>query len=199
MGDLTVDRSVRRALSSESRVSILKSVSVRRRTQSELARELNLASPTILQHLSILLESGLMEKIDEGRKWKYYQLTEKGRSLLGIEQRAVPVRSIILFAVALVFIVSSVYMLQFYQPQAAFGGEAQAGAANEQQPSAIPADAQTTAAPASDNMKLLAAPLPEQSLASPDPNTPIYYAMFVFGTLALLMALYVYWQNRQRE
>jgi len=71
-----------RALSAESRVEILKSLNERRMTLSELSKRLELESSTIKEHCMILAKADLIKQIDEGRKWKYYELTGKGKSLL---------------------------------------------------------------------------------------------------------------------
>ncbi|MEK6959024.1 MAG: winged helix-turn-helix domain-containing protein [archaeon] len=71
-----------KALSAESRVGILKNLNVRRMTLSELSKKLELESSTIKEHCMILAKADLIKQIDEGRKWKYYELTGKGKSLL---------------------------------------------------------------------------------------------------------------------
>ena len=50
--------------------------------QSELSFELNLSVPTVKEHLNALEQAGLVERHDEGRKWKYYSLTKKGKAVL---------------------------------------------------------------------------------------------------------------------
>ncbi len=70
-----------KALSSDSRTTILKLLNERNYTLTELASKLDMSSPTVKQHLNILLESDLIELIDEGRKWKYYSLTRKGKKI----------------------------------------------------------------------------------------------------------------------
>ena len=43
---------------------------------------LNLSVPTVKEHLNALEKVGLVERHDEGRKWKYYSLTKKGRAVI---------------------------------------------------------------------------------------------------------------------
>jgi DNA-binding transcriptional ArsR family regulator len=71
-----------RALSAGSRVGILKSLNERRRTLSELSQKLSLGNSTIKEHCDILVDAELIQQIDEGRKWKYYELTQKGKSII---------------------------------------------------------------------------------------------------------------------
>ncbi len=61
-------------LASETRWKILESLKERRKTVTELARELGLATSTVYEHLEKLERAGLVRKIDEGRKWKYYEV-----------------------------------------------------------------------------------------------------------------------------
>jgi DNA-binding transcriptional ArsR family regulator len=71
-----------KALSSESRVSILKNLNNRRMTLSELSKRLELENSTIKEHCNLLVRADLIKQIDEGRKWKYYELTNKGKTLI---------------------------------------------------------------------------------------------------------------------
>lgn len=80
--DVKLDRDVLRALSSDTRVDILKELSSRRFMQSELASSLALSVPTIKEHLAALEKAGLVQRHDEGRKWKYYSLTQKGKGVV---------------------------------------------------------------------------------------------------------------------
>jgi DNA-binding transcriptional ArsR family regulator len=60
----------------------LKSLDKRRKTLSELSKESGLSPPTVKEHLDCLRSAGLIKQKDEGHKWKYYELTLKGRSIL---------------------------------------------------------------------------------------------------------------------
>ncbi len=80
--EITLDKEVFKALAGDTRVSVLKSLLERRKTQSELAKELSLAAPTIKDHVDILQKAQLVREVDDGHKWKYIELTIKGKSLL---------------------------------------------------------------------------------------------------------------------
>ncbi|MEM4709416.1 MAG: winged helix-turn-helix domain-containing protein [Candidatus Diapherotrites archaeon] len=71
-----------KALASPTRTKILKALKERNYTATELATKLNLSTPTIKEHLNILEKTELIKAIDEGRKWKYYKLTEKAITML---------------------------------------------------------------------------------------------------------------------
>jgi len=86
---ITIDQQTFKALAAESRVHILKLLGKRRHTQSELSAELKLSVPTVKEHLEALEKAGLVNKYEEGYKWKYYGLTEKGKCLLDPERKKV--------------------------------------------------------------------------------------------------------------
>lgn len=79
---ITLTADTFKALAGEKRVQILKELGQRRKTQSEIAQKLGLSAPTVAEHLSLLEKAGLVHAIDEGRKWKYFALTEKGKEIL---------------------------------------------------------------------------------------------------------------------
>jgi len=80
--NVVLDEKSFKALSADSRVSILKNLTDRRRTLTELSQKLDLGGSTIKEHCEILVGADLIKQIDEGRKWKYYELTKKGRQLI---------------------------------------------------------------------------------------------------------------------
>lgn len=77
-----MDRETFKALASETRLDVLHALDNRRMTGSELARELELNKATVHEHLQILGATGLVAKLDEGRKWLYWELTWEGKKLL---------------------------------------------------------------------------------------------------------------------
>src|SRR3989338_1394850 len=81
--EITINRDVLKAIGADTRVDILKALVARQKTQSEIASELKLSVPTVLEHLDHLAQAGLVEKLEEGRKWKYYRLTDTGRKIIG--------------------------------------------------------------------------------------------------------------------
>jgi DNA-binding transcriptional ArsR family regulator len=79
---ITLDKSSFRALTSETRINIMKSLGRRRKTLSELSKEFNMSVSTIKEHLDVLCSAGLAVQKDDGHKWKYYELTKNGMSIL---------------------------------------------------------------------------------------------------------------------
>ncbi len=86
---ITLDKGTFKALASDTRIGILKSLGIRRKTLSELAKEHRMSVSTIKEHLDNLSNVGLVEQKDEGHKWKYYELTRKGRGVLNPEEKKI--------------------------------------------------------------------------------------------------------------
>ncbi len=79
---ITIDRKVFRSLASDTKIDILKSLDTKRKILSELAQELGMSVSTIKEHLDGLVKSDLIKQIDDGHKWKYYELTKTGNEIL---------------------------------------------------------------------------------------------------------------------
>lgn len=95
-----------KALASSTRIEILKKLSERNHTISELSRALNLSKPTVLHHMRILEDAGFIKRVEDGRKWVYYQLTERGKMILKL-------RRIKLVLSAMLFILPAALLLSF--------------------------------------------------------------------------------------
>lgn len=83
--EVLVSREMLKAMGAETRIRILKALKERQKTQSELASELGLSAPTILEHIDQLQKAGLVERVpeDRERKWKYYRLTKTSENMVG--------------------------------------------------------------------------------------------------------------------
>jgi DNA-binding transcriptional ArsR family regulator len=109
---MEIDRKTLKALAADTRLDILKSLGKRRKTPSELSKELNLAASTVIEHLNKLEEAGLIRKEETGHKWIYYNLTQKGSSLV---KPKVPTQFIIVLSLCIfVVIVGSLYYYANY-------------------------------------------------------------------------------------
>ncbi len=75
-----------RVLASDTRIEILKHLDESQLTVSDLSRKLDMNKATVHEHLTKLLEVGLVKKDDSPRKWVYYRLTWKGKNLLHPER-----------------------------------------------------------------------------------------------------------------
>lgn len=92
-----------KALSSDTRVEVLKVLSKSRKIAADLAKILDVTPSTMAEHLEKLEEAGLVQRIEDGHKWIYYEITRKGRNV--IEPR-IPIRLIITVFVGLAVAVS---------------------------------------------------------------------------------------------
>lgn len=107
--EIVLNRELLRAIGADTRIAILKALQERRKTQSELAAQLKLAGPTVLEHLQQLETTGLVEKMEEGRKWKYYRLTSSAERLLSRQR----VHAVVMLAVGLIAVIGIlVFVLQ---------------------------------------------------------------------------------------
>jgi len=82
MKTVKLGRRSMKALSQDTRVEIMKLLDERNHTQTEIAEALEMSAPSVKEHVEGLVKAGLIEKLEEGRKWKYFQLTQKGKAVL---------------------------------------------------------------------------------------------------------------------
>lgn len=109
-----------RALASETRKQILRSLAERNHRPSDLSRELGKDKSTIVQHLEVLNNAGLVERIErEGHKWIFYRLSKKAEAFFPNQRRRIA-----FFVLALIsllgafasFMISSQQAQQFRAP-----------------------------------------------------------------------------------
>ena len=98
---MEIDRQTLKALAADTRLNILKSLGKRRKTPSELSKELNLATSTVVEHLNKLEEADLIKREETGHKWIYYNLTEKGSALV---KPKIPMNFIIILGVCILVV-----------------------------------------------------------------------------------------------
>jgi len=105
-----MDREIRlsssefKALASDTRANIIKLLKERNHTLTEISKKLKMTAPTIKQHLGILKGADLVQELDEGRKWKYYELTRKGKNIFAAET---PVNILIVLSISIVALVQA--------------------------------------------------------------------------------------------
>lgn len=68
-----------KALSDRNRLRILKLLQVRSLCVCEITEVLGFSAPTISNHLSVLVKSGFLRSVKEGR-WVHYHLTREPKS-----------------------------------------------------------------------------------------------------------------------
>lgn len=110
---ILLDKNSFKALSAETRVNILKELNKRRKTLTELSVSIGLGASTIKEHLQILEEAELIVQVDEGRKWKYYELTKKGKTVLEPQETRIIITlgigTIAILALALILIQNPIF------------------------------------------------------------------------------------------
>lgn len=121
---MQVDRQTIRALSADTRITILKRLAERKKMPAELSKELELAPSTVVEHLQKLEHAGLVQKRETGHKWVYYEITRKGRDLTAGPQ--IPVNMIIALVLGIALTFAGVMNLYTGEPLA--GASAPAGA-----------------------------------------------------------------------
>ncbi len=92
---------------SSTRVKILNLLRSRPMTQSEIARALDLAKPTVKVHLDRLEREGLVARVESGRKWVYYKLTAEGAR--AVELRVA--KLIVTLSAAMVSFLAGIYRI----------------------------------------------------------------------------------------
>jgi len=92
MTKITLDRETFKALASDTRLDILKTLDGKNMGLNEIAKVTNLNKATLHEHLTKLHDAGLIKRNErDGHKWVYYKLTWKGESLLHPENAKIVV------------------------------------------------------------------------------------------------------------
>lgn len=144
---IRLDRKSFEALAGQTRVKILKSLLKRRKTLTELSHELGLSPSTTKEHLDVLVDSELAQQVDEGRKWKYYELTRKGRSIVQPHELKVWIVLGLSIIAAGAALFNLFYALQAPQADFAALGIGAAGASENAAPGDAPRVTATAPAP----------------------------------------------------
>lgn len=79
---ITIDKNCFQVLSSDTRVAILKALDLKPMTITEISSNFGLAKSTVHEHLSAMVDTGLIRKHENGNKWVYYLLTDRAKNIL---------------------------------------------------------------------------------------------------------------------
>lgn len=126
-----LDGKIITALASSTRRGILKKLMVAPQTLSELSRDLDINKSAISRHLGVLGESGLISRRVNGKEYVYYEITVKGKNILGRNEniKLIIVLSSLITAVNLGIIALYEYYRQFQanigHPNTTFGHPAE--------------------------------------------------------------------------
>lgn len=99
MSKVTLDLDSFKALASETRLDILRSLDGKKLNLNDISKATKLHKVTLHEHIVKLVEAGFVKKKErEGHKWVYYKLSWKGESLLHPENS----RIVVLFSTTFV-------------------------------------------------------------------------------------------------
>lgn len=195
---VTIDMGTLKAIVVESRLNILKLLSEKSYTLTDIANLLEMKPSTVKEHLDILVKAGLITKEETERKWKYYSLTFKGKMIA----KPMEVKIMFMFAVtSIASIAAAAYFLKQLMVQKTMmdiGQTALRGIAEKASEPAL-----LSAAPVADALE--AAPLMQKAIeesapaivqaSSISPWTQILLSFFILLSLvsisAFLLGLYL--------
>lgn len=111
MPKLTLDMNTFKALASDTRLEILRTLDGKNLNLREISKATNLNKATLHEHLTKLNEAGLVKKKErEGHKWVYYKLTWKGEGLLHPENT----RIVVMFAATFISLAVGITQMLHY-------------------------------------------------------------------------------------
>lgn len=116
--EIVLDKKTFEALAMDTRISILKSLKQRRKTQTEISKEMKMAASTISEHLDKMIDANLVEKQKQGKKWVYYSLTGKGLRIVEPGNKSAFVFAL---SMSLVLVFTGLFLMNPYQISTATG------------------------------------------------------------------------------
>jgi DNA-binding transcriptional ArsR family regulator len=118
--EFKVSKKLLKTITVDTRTNILKTLEKRPMTASELSRTLNKHVTTVTEHLDVLKNSDLVERVERpGRKWIYYKLTKPGVRILHPESY----KFVIMFATVIIGIVGGwfIFSVEAYPGDLLYG------------------------------------------------------------------------------
>ncbi len=111
MSKVTLDMSTFKALASDTRLDILRTLDGKKMGLKDISQATKLNKATLHEHLTKLNEAGLVKRKErEGHKWVYYKLTWKGECLLHPENT----RIVVLFSATFVALAAGIIQMVNY-------------------------------------------------------------------------------------
>ena len=111
MSKVTLDINAFKALASDTRLDILRTLDGKKMSLKDISNATSLNKATLHEHLSKLNEAGLIKKKErEGHKWVYYKLSWKGESLLHPENTKI----VVLFATTFIALWAGIIQVIWY-------------------------------------------------------------------------------------
>lgn len=198
MAKVTLDKETFKALASDTRLDILKTLDGKKLGLNDISKATSLNKATLHEHLSKLNQVGLVKKKErEGHKWVYYKLTWKGENLLHPENTKI----VVLFTITFIALWAGIIQMIWYVKGTVMNLGYDAFYTNE-----VAEDGKTltndSAIPAMDS-------IPENSrlfLDSGDGTVGVLYqnpmflyialACFIIFTIVLGVAIWKLWKNK---
>ena len=184
---MDLDRIKFKALSSETRVRILKALASRRKMPAELSRELGIAPSTVVEHLKIMEAAGLINRKETNSKWVYYELSSEGKDII---MPGIPAQIKIMLSLGVIFVLGGIFRLLFFQTTAFQAGKEMA---RDSAPLAVSTGIQSA---------LVNGTVPPTSSGPIQAAIPIDFLGFgmeIMGAFLLVVSLYFYYRIRLRK
>jgi len=204
---IVLDRKSFEALAVDTRVRILKSLKERRKTLSEIAKEQKMSVSGVKEHLETLEGVGLIMKMDDGHKWKYYELTRKGTDIVAPRE----LRVWILLSISVIALAASMTALVWPPigeqalPEAAYGAAPEARmmavppeGAGQAADSASAKGAPETVLSANAENTLQASGAPDEEIGVQEPDLAVPLAVAAISSLTFLACAGILVRNRMR-
>jgi len=199
MAKVTLDKETFKALASDTRLDILRTLDGKKLGLNDISKATNLNKATLHEHLSKLNQVGLVKKKErEGHKWVYYKLTWKGENLLHPENTKI----VVLFTITFVALWTGIIQMIWYVKGTVINVGQNIFYANEAAGDGMKAGTNESAVPAMDS-------IPENSrllLDSGDGVVNVLYqnplflyialACFIVFTIVLCVAIWRLWENK---
>ena len=111
MSKVTLDMNTFKALASDTRLDILRTLDGKKMGLKDISQATKLNKATLHEHLTKLNEAGLVKRKErEGHKWVYYKLTWKGECLLHPDNT----RIVVLFSATFVALAAGIIQMITY-------------------------------------------------------------------------------------
>jgi len=200
MPKVTLNKEAFKALASETRLEIIKTLDGKQMNLTQLCNNTDLNKATLHEHLKKLIDTGLVKKKQRpGHKWVYYKLSWKGESLLHPENTKI----VVLFTTSFIALFAAITQMilwakgtiisspNFIQMQAMDSTKTLNG-----NKSTLPSYVNETSIPENGEI-LLNGGRDSVSMIYQDPIF-LYIAIicFIFFAIILSVGIYKLWKNR---
>jgi DNA-binding transcriptional ArsR family regulator len=182
-----LDRLTLKSLASDAKIGILQRLAERRKTPSELSKEISAAPSTIVEHLKELEASGLVRRQDTKHKWIYYELTDKGANIF---KPRIPFH--LMLSLALAIVITGIGAWSYFSlPQHTLTAAVDAGMKEEMRAVAAEAVATGAVAPLNDTIT-------QSNYTTASDSGPLFAAVAVIGALISIGLLYTIYKARKQ-